>query len=674
MNKFKGGWTIAGLTIAMLGMTAGSAAWGAVPVAVINAGFEDPVYVDGDWDSFIPGWEWFNGGDIGVWNVEATDYPLEAPEGSNVAWVWNEGAGTGASQVLSGATGRLELDAVYSMTFYVGYAIGYTNPGYQVQLLAGGTVLAQDDNSVTLTQGVFSTSTVNYTYDGAHSALVGQPLEIRLLSKGLGEENEFDAIAMNATYAHPVADANGPHIAADFVGYDSVSFDGSASFATEGSSIASYEWDLNNDGTYGDVTGATPSAISYTDLTTTWGMTPGVNTVGLRVTDVNGAAGASTHTTTVKVFPIGQPLTTTITGTAGGADSWNDATNWDAGIPSGPLSAAVGAGVTAQVQNAATPTYLGTLTLESNAVLKIVETGSDNALGTGIIMNEGSEIHVNGTFDPDFPAIELVGNGTFRTIFGASDWQISNYNGEISGPGTLTFVGFNGHHYRLKTANSFEGGFIADAIDRYDIHLDAAGAVPGDMSVNQRGDQITPNRSARINFEVADAMADDATLFLNGPVGGGGFAGDGIDWVMINHAGDETIAGLMLYGIALADGTYDNTEIWLGGIGTLTVTAPDPALPGDANGNGFVDDTDLAILLGNWESEALVISTWALGNFTEVSLGDTDVDDSDLAVLLGNWTGPPPPGGAAVPEPATLALLGLGGLSVLRRRRSCLRP
>ncbi len=123
--------------------------------------------------------------------------------------------------------------------------------------------------------------------------------------------------------------------------------------------------------------------------------------------------------------------------------------------------------------------------------------------------------------------------------------------------------------------------------------------------------------------------------------------------------GDAATAGdLTFEGVTLFETTYTR----------ITATGPPPPLPGDANGNGFVDDVDLAILLGNWEQDPVIISTWTLGNFTEASLGDTDVDDSDLAVLLGNWTGPPP-AGAAVPEPATLALLALGALAAIRRRR-----
>jgi beta-glucanase (GH16 family) len=58
---------------------------------------------------------------------------------------------------------------------------------------------------------------------------------------------------------------------------------------------------------------------------------------------------------------------------------------------------------------------------------------------------------------------------------------------------------------------------------------------------------------------------------------------------------------------------------------------PAPALPGDANGDGLVDVSDLGSLATNWGRSSG--ANWSMGDFT----ADGKVDVSDLGILASNW-------------------------------------
>ena len=81
--------------------------------------------------------------------------------------------------------------------------------------------------------------------------------------------------------------------------------------------------------------------------------------------------------------------------------------------------------------------------------------------------------------------------------------------------------------------------------------------------------------------------------------------------------------------------------------------------PGDTDGDGDVDGTDLATLGLNWDP-AGTDARWSDGDFD----GDGDVDGTDLAAIGLNWN----PAGAAIPEPTSLALVAIGCLAMLKRR------
>jgi len=187
-----------------------------------NPGFEIPVLADDDYDYSMDneGWGYFdNGGNQGSWNVTTADYPGQAPQGQNVGWT-NPGDAVpgGFAQVLTDANATLKEGMRYTLSVEVGNSVTYPSGGYKVQLLAGGTphtpgtggdytgpvtggtLLAEDNNSLTIPAGTFKTSVVTYTYDPAQSSLLGQRLQIRLLAlPGGGDaETEFDNVRLDA--------------------------------------------------------------------------------------------------------------------------------------------------------------------------------------------------------------------------------------------------------------------------------------------------------------------------------------------------------------------------------------------------------------------------------------------------------------------------------------------
>jgi|GEM_PF-4165988 len=72
--------------------------------------------------------------------------------------------------------------------------------------------------------------------------------------------------------------------------------------------------------------------------------------------------------------------TTTITGTTGGNNSWNDAGNWDTDVPSGSDDAIIGDGVLAIVDSFTTPSYSGTLTVGAGSTLRVLNNPASDSL------------------------------------------------------------------------------------------------------------------------------------------------------------------------------------------------------------------------------------------------------------------------------------------------------
>jgi len=205
------------IQICVLGL-AGALPASAALITIQNSDFESPATAPGTFtggQTFGPdGWSVYNTVApsglryFGVWNPSGTlSYSDPIPDGQRVGVVFLDNSGAleeaGLMQTLSAT---LLLSTQYTLTVALGNfgpSAGdpwdFTGfPGYRVDLLAGGTVIASDNNTLAPGEGRFLTSTVSFTTGSSH-ALAGQALGIRLVNlNGTGVEVNFDKVQLDA--------------------------------------------------------------------------------------------------------------------------------------------------------------------------------------------------------------------------------------------------------------------------------------------------------------------------------------------------------------------------------------------------------------------------------------------------------------------------------------------
>jgi PKD repeat protein len=254
-------------------------------------------------------------------------------------------------------------------------------------------------------------------------------------SKAVTVENRAPTAAFSAT-PNPVLSGT------------STSFDANSSSDPDGT-IAQYEWDLNGDGTYETNTGATPTASNTF-------ATPGEKTVGLRVTDNNGATATTTRTLTVQNRPPNASITATPNPVVSGSNVTFDASgskdpdgtiaeyNWDLdgngtyettgnGTPAITVSYAQPGtrtiGVQVKDNNGTTATASVTVTIQNRP-----PTASFTASPNPVSPNATTTFDASASKDPDGTIAkyewDLDGNGTYETNTGTTKTTSRSYTNE----------------------------------------------------------------------------------------------------------------------------------------------------------------------------------------------------------------------------------------------------
>ena len=261
----------------------------------------------------------------------------------------------------------------------------------------------------------------------------------------------------------------------------------------------------------------------------------------------------------------------------------------------------------------------------------------------------------------------IVDENDTAPFFGATD----TINGSNSGLITASWV------FDISAATSdvsisvdlaAMGDFEANDTFIFSVGLDGATPTPvGTFAFMDTDEVLSATDPAFGTYTIAPAyeytLASGTTTKLNDPMQFNGTTLNNIfsTFSLGTIAGSASASSLTFEFTADTDGGSEGLAFR----NIIIDEAGGPAIAGDTDGDGDVDDSDLGTSFANYTGPSANGGKTAAQGDTD---GDGDVDDSDLGTSFANYTGPLSP--AAVPEPTSLALLGLGGLLVARRRRA----